>query len=173
MACIEGESAVSNFKKARPGMKRQVLLWVALLAPVAALAQTADSSLDLRVPEAPAAPATRAPEPAASPFQVDAPGTYYGDTSGRPSRRPWAEPVAEDDGTAKVWGSFTTGIGHTKGYGTSHYNAAEVNVSKSVGDGERPNNFNLQIRVEQSDGPGFGGPYPSPYFDHRSGYPGR
>ncbi|KAF1710153.1 hypothetical protein [Pseudoxanthomonas sacheonensis] len=149
-------------------MKRLILLCVAMIAAGGAAAQSADAPLDLRVPEPAAAPA--ATDAAA---KSDPPGTYYGDTSGRPSRRAWDEPAVEDDGTAKVWGSFTTGIGHTKGYGTSHYNAAEVNVSKSFGDGERPNAFNLQIRVEQGDGPAFGGPYPYPYFDHGAGYPPR
>lgn len=151
-------------------MKRSILLCVVLLAPAAAFAQTADSPLDLRVPERPSVSTVTEPDAKASAFQDDAPGTYYGDTSGRPSRRGWDEPAVEDDGTAKVWGSFTTGIGHTKGYGTSHYNAAEVNVSKSFGDGERPNAFNLQIRVEQGDGPGFGGRYPYPYYDREPGY---
>lgn len=149
-------------------MKRSILLCAAVIAAGGAAAQSADAPLDLSVPEPVAAPA--ATDAAA---KSDPPGTYYGDTSGRPSRRAWDEPAVEDDGTAKVWGSFTTGIGHTKGYGTSHYNAAEVNVSKSFGDGERPNAFNLQIRVEQSDGPGFGGPYPYPYFDRGAGYPPR
>ena len=149
-------------------MKRFVLLCMAMAATGVVAAQSAETPLDLRVPEPAAAPA--ATDTAA---KSDPPGTYYGDTSGRPSRRAWDEPAVEDDGTAKVWGSFTTGIGHTKGYGTSHYNAAEVNVSKSFGDGERPNAFNLQIRVEQGDGPGFGGPYPYPYFDRGAGYPPR
>jgi len=142
-----------------------------LLCAGPAFAQTAES-LDLRVPE----PALYAPaEPVTS---GDPPGTYHGDTSGTPSAGPPSargDPagVAADDGKAKVWGSFTTGIGHSEGYGTSHYNAAEVNVSKSLGDGERPGNVNLQIRVEKSDGPGFGDrasyPYygPDPYFQPR------
>jgi len=149
-------------------MKRSILLCVAMIAAGGTAAQSADAPLDLRVPEPAAAPA--ATDAVA---KSDPPGTYYGDTSGRPSRRAWDEPAVEDDGKAKVWGSFTTGIGHTKGYGTTHYNAAEVNVSKSFGDGERPNAFNLQIRVEQSDGPGFGGRYPYPYFDREAGYPPR
>lgn len=149
-------------------MKRFVLLCMAMAATGAAAAQSADTPLDLRVPEPAAAPA--ATDAAA---KSDPPGTYYGDTSGKPSRRDADETAVADDGTAKVWGSFTTGIGHTKGYGTSHYNAAEVNVSKSFGDGERPNAFNLQIRVEQGDGPAFGGPYPYPYFDRGAGYPRR
>ena len=149
-------------------MKRSILLCVAMVAAGGAAAQSTDTPLDLSVPEPAAAPAATD-----ATAKSDPPGTYYGDTSGKPSRRAWDEPAVEDDGKAKVWGSFTTGIGHTKGYGTSHYNAAEVNVSKSFGDGERPNAFNLQIRVEQSDGPGFGGPYPYPYFDREAGYPPR
>lgn len=144
-------------------MKRFVLLCVAMIAAGAASAQSADAPLDLRVPDQSAPPEEA--------VKADPPGVYHGDTSGKPSSRRTDETAVEDDGKAKVWGSFTTGIGHTKGYGTSHYNAAEVNVSKSFGEGERPNAFNLQIRVEQSDGPGFGSPYPYPYFDRGAGYP--
>jgi len=143
-------------------MKRFVLLCAAMIAAGAASAQSADAPLDLRVPEQSAT--------TEGVVKGDPPGVYHGDTSGKPSSRSTDETV-EDDGKAKVWGSFTTGIGHSKGYGTSHYNAAEVNVSKSFGDGERPNAVNLQIRVEQSDGPGFGGRTPYPYFDHGADYP--
>lgn len=149
-------------------MKRFVLLFMAMAATGVAVAQSADTPLDLRVPEPAAAPAA-----ADAAAKSDPPGTYYGDTSGKPSRRDVDEAAVADDGKAKVWGSFTTGIGHSKGYGTSHYNAAEVNVSKSFGDGERPNAVNLHIRVEQSDGPGFGGRYPYPYFDRGADYPPR
>ena len=144
-------------------MKRFVLLCAAMIVAAAASAQSADAPLDLRVPEQTAT--------TEGTVKGDPPGVYHGDTSGKPSSRSTDETVVEDDGKAKVWGSFTTGIGHSKGYGTSHYNAAEVNVSKSFGDGERPNAVNLQIRVEQSDGPGFGGRYPYPYFDHGADYP--
>ena len=144
-------------------MKRFVLLCAALIAAGAASAQSADAPLDLRVPEQSAT--------TEGVVKGDPPGVYHGDTSGKPSSRSTDETVVEDDGKAKVWGSFTTGIGHSKGYGTSHYNAAEVNVSKSFGDGERPNAVNLQIRVEQSDGPGFGGRTPYPYFDRGADYP--
>jgi len=148
-------------------MKRLILLCLAMSGAATAAAQST-TDLDLSVPEQAATPAAPAKAP-----QGDPPGTYYGDTSGTPSSRDNDELPLADDGTAKVWGSFTTGIGHTKGYGTSHYNAAEVNVSKSFGDGDRPNAVNLQIRVEQGDGPGFGGRYPYPYFDRESDYPPR
>ena len=146
-------------------MKRSLLLCLGLFAASHAAAQAAGQPLDLRVPDQPN------PYAVESGPQRDPPGTYYGDTSGRPASSGLAGEAEVDDGKAKVWGSFTTGIGHSKGYGTSHYNAAEVNVSKSFGEGERPNAVNLQIRVEQSDGPGFGGRYPYPYFDHDADYP--
>ena len=148
-------------------MKRLFLLCLTMTVAGAAHAQSA-SPLDLSVPDQTATPAA-----ATASEQGDPPGTYYGDTSGKPASRDNPGMEVVDDGKAKVWGSFTTGIGHTKGYGTSHYNAAEVNVSKSFGDGERPNAVNLQIRVEQGDGPGFGGPYPYPYYDHDRDYPPR
>ena len=144
-------------------MKRMTMAFAGLLCAGSALAQSAEP-LDLRLPEAPVAAATSQPR--------DPPGTYYGDTSGTPSRGGQRETKVVDDGKAKVWGSVTTGIGYSKGYGTSHYNAADLNVSKSFGDGERPSTVNLQIHVEKGDGPGFGDRYyPSPYFDRGVDYP--
>src|SRR5688500_11184843 len=114
--------ATSPFLRRRH-MKRFVLLCVAMVAAGGAFAQSGDAPLDLRVPEQPAAPA--ATENVGKGYPPgDPPGVYHGDTSGKPSRRHTQETNAADDGKAKVWGSFTTGIGHTKGYGTSHYNAA-------------------------------------------------
>jgi hypothetical protein len=144
-------------------MKRMSMAFAGLLCAGSALAQTAES-LDLRVPEAPV--------PTATPQPRDPPGTYYGDTSGTPTRPGQPETEGVDDGKAKVWGSVTSGIGYSKGYGTSHYNAADLNVSKAFGDGERPHTVNLQIHVEQGDGPGFGDRYQaSPYFDRGMDYP--
>lgn len=145
-------------------MKRSVLLCLGLFAASPAMAQAATEPLDLRLPEQPN------PYTAESSPPRDAPGTYYGDTSGKPASSGLAEAAEGDDGKAKVWGSFTTGIGHTKGYGTSHFNAAEINVSKSFGDGERKNSINLQINVEQGDGPAFGRSYPYPYYGHDINY---
>ena len=137
------------------------LLILALLAPAAASAQDAPP-LDLSLP-------------ADSPYAKSPPGTWYGDTSGKPASSAFAEETEADDGKARVWGSFITGIGHSKGHGTSHFNAAEINVSKSFGEGERKNSINLQINVEQGDGPAFGGPafgghYPYPYYGHDTHY---
>lgn len=150
-------------------MKRSLLLCLGLFAASHATAQAADQPLDLRVPEQPN-PYAAEPGP-----QRDPPGTYYGDTSGKPAFPGLDGEVEADDGKARVWGSFATGIGHTKGYGTSHFSAAEINVSKSFGEGERKNSVNLQINVEQGDGPAFGGPafggrYPYPYSGHDTQY---
>lgn len=144
-------------------MKRSALLCLGLFAASHALAQASAEQLDLRVPEQPN-PYTVESDPPRDP-----PGTYYGDTSGRPTSSGHDE-AEVDDGKARVWGSFTTGIGHSKGYGTSHFNAAEINVSKSFGDGERNNSINLQINVEQGDGPAFGGPYAYPYYGYDTRY---
>ena len=146
-------------------MKRSLLLCLGLFAASHVTAQSAGQPLDLRVPEQ-SNPYAAEPSP-----RRDPPGTYYGDASGKPaSSSGLAEEVEVDDGKAKVWGSLTTGIGHTKGYGTSHFNAAEINVSKSFGEGERKNSVNLQINVEQGDGPAFGGRYPYPYYGHDTQY---
>lgn len=143
-------------------MKRFVPLFIGLLAAGPVLAQDASDSLDLRVPEQPN------PHAADAVPQGDPPGVYHGDTSGKPAPRGVADSV-DDDGKAKVWGSFTTGIGHSKGYGTTRFNALDLNVSKSFGDGERNNTLNLNINVEQGDGPGFGGRHP--YFERYREYP--
>ena len=144
-------------------MKRSTLLCLGLFAANHAMAQAAAEPLDRRLPEQPT-PYAAEPGP-----QRDPPGTYYGDTSGKPASPTFAEKTEAGDGKARVWGSFTTGIGHSKGYGTSRFNAAEINVSKSFGEGGRKNSINLQINVEQGDGPAFGGPafggyYPYPYY---------
>jgi hypothetical protein len=144
-------------------MKRSALLCLGLFATSHALAQASAEQLDLRVPEQPNPYAVESDPPR------DPPGTYYGDTSGRPTSSGHDEAEVDDDGKARVWGSFTTGIGHSKGYGTSHFNAAEINVSKSFGDGERNNSINLQINVEQGDGPAFGR-HPYPYYGYDTHY---
>lgn len=110
----------------------------------------AASQLDLRLPAPPA-------------YAADPPGKYYGDTSGRPaSGNAGASDIEsgpEDDGKAKVWGSVSTGIGHTSGYGTSHWSAADVNVSKTYTDDDGDQKtFDLHISVGKGDGPLFSGP---------------
>lgn len=68
---------------------------------------------------------------------------------------------AQDSGTndekhgPQVHGSFTTGIGYSKGYGTSTMNAADLNISGQTDSGRT---YDMSIHVVQSKGPGF-----SPY----------
>ncbi len=146
-------------------MQRFALAFTGLLFAGHAFAQTAES-LDLSVPP----PDLYSAAAAAAAPAGDPPGTYYGDTNGTPAKGN-DRATAADDGSAKVWGSFATGIGHSKGYGTSHYNAAELNLSKSFGEGEQPNHVNLHLRVEKSDGPGFAGRGPYPYRSSDPFYP--
>lgn len=55
----------------------------------------------------------------------------------------------------QVHGSFTTGIGYSKGYGTSTMNAADLDVSGQTDSGRT---YDMHLHVMQSKGPGF-----SPY----------
>lgn len=79
---------------------------------------------------------------------ADSPGVYYGDHGD-----------GEDDNGVQVHGSVTTGIGYSKGYGTSTMNAVDLHLSKPYGDGKT---FDMKIHLEKSKGPGFS-PYSYPY----------
>lgn len=123
-----------------------------LFAAVPAFAQDANA-LDLKLPQGRL-------------YTQDPPGTWYGDTSGRPAlsldtpvaRNACGTPLDQDDGKAKVSGTLTTGIGYTEGRGNSHWNAASVNLCKSYTTDEgNTGAFNLNIGIGQYDGPGFGG----------------
>lgn len=90
---------------------------------------------------------------------ADSPGAYYGDHGGD------AED-GEDPDAAQVHGSFTTGIGYSKGYGTSTMNAADLNISKQYDDGKT---VDMHIHLEQNKGPGFF-PYGGYYGPRYRGY---
>jgi hypothetical protein len=143
----------------------KTLPFALLVAVVAspAWAQSEAEKLDLTLPRE------------AASYTADPPGTYYGDKSGPPLAT-----VADDgegdpciimhndrDGDG-VTGSFTTGIGYSKGYGRSTYNAATINLCKSYNNDDGDSRmFNLNIHVDRSDGPGFYGPYPGYYGPRR------
>ena len=59
------------------------------------------------------------------------------------------------DTTTSVHGSFTTGIGYSKNFGDSTYNAAELDVSKQTDDGRA---VDFHIAVQRTTGL----PYASP-----------
>lgn len=90
------------------------------------------------------------PDPGSQPLSLaggeDSPGEYYGDHG-------------KDDDGVSVHGSFTTGVGYSKGYGTSTLNAAELHISKQYDDGKT---VDMHINVEKTKGPGFS-PYAYPY----------
>ena len=95
--------------------------------------------------------------------QQDPPGTYYGDKSG-PRVHDDARIADVTDDKLKVSGSFTTGIGYSKGYGNSHYNAATLNLSKNYTTDEgKTRGVNLNIHVSEGNGPGFG-PYGGGFY---------
>ena len=59
------------------------------------------------------------------------------------------------DDKASVHGSFTTGIGYSKNFGNSTYNAAELDVSKQTDDGRA---VDFRIAVQRSTGLPYGAP---------------
>ncbi|KAF1723523.1 hypothetical protein CSC76_15025 [Pseudoxanthomonas mexicana] len=130
-------------------MKTLPFALLALLTATPALAQSNAEALDLALPSARA-------------YANAAPGTWYGDRQQAKPKGPRAEvPVdpcawyGDDDGDG-VSGSITTGIGYSKGYGRSTYNAANLNLCKTTYNDEgKPRTFNLDIHVGRSDGPGF------------------
>ena len=114
-------------------MKTAIAVLGALFA-TSSWAQSPAASLDLQVPPSqvasPSAPATKA---------ADEPGKYYGDVGGKGD-------AASD---IRISGSFSTGIGYSKAFGTGFSNAADLDMSKQYGDGKT---FNLHIGVSKSSG---------------------
>jgi hypothetical protein len=81
---------------------------------VSAGAQTQPPSLNLQLPQSPA----------------------YTDTSqGGTTPDDYDDASVTNSGTS-VHGSFTAGVGYSKAYGNSTFNAAELDVSKQYGDGK-------------------------------------
>jgi hypothetical protein len=124
-------------------IKRHLVAVAASLLVTTAWAQTAGKPLNLKLPpsDLPAASST-APKPATPKTAGDAPGVYYGDTSGRMGN---TEPVADapdcDDSTynePQVHGSVGTGIVTGSHMGTGNWNAGQVNVSKAFGSCDEP-----------------------------------
>ncbi len=143
-------------------------LLASLLASTAALAQTGNQPLNLKLQpgSVPAASASAADAPAAAssaPIMTGsvpalpspaadaaashaaatqpAPGVYYGDTSGRMGNTEVAEAPACDDSTynnAQVHGSVSTSIFSGSHMGTGTYQAGNVNITKRLGSCDDP-----------------------------------
>jgi hypothetical protein len=132
------------------------LLALALLAPGAAFAQDAagKAALDLSLPTD-------------SPYAKSAPGTWYGDTSGKPASTTKAAQAAtasvdgNDDEEAcegKLHGSVTMGMGYSRRGGNSNWQGANMHSCKTYyNDDGKPSTVGVSISVGHSDGPGFYG----------------
>lgn len=147
-------------------MIRHLLLTTLLLAPVAALAQGTPASpgaLDLSVPQA---PVRYLGDPT---VQDDAPGTYYGDHSGRGLAKKDSPGAQVIDDKLQVHGAVSAGIGYSKAYGNSNWQAVDLNLGKSYNTDEgKTRRFDVNIHVGKSDSPGpygYGpyGPGPGPW----------
>ena len=130
-------------------MIRFPLMLTCLLAPVVASAQSAaPGALDLSVPQA---PMRYLGDPA---YQSDAPGTYYGDHSGRglDKNKPAAEVV---DDKLQVHGTVSAGIGYSKAYGNSNWQAVDLNLGKNYNTDEgNTRRFDMNIHLSKGDGVG-------------------
>ncbi|GAA0259074.1 hypothetical protein [Rhodanobacter caeni] len=124
-------------------IQRHLVAIAASLLATTAWAQTAGKPLNLKLPpgDLPAASAT-APQPPTPKTAGDAPGVYYGDTSGRMGN---TEPVAGapdcDDSTynqPQVHGSVGTGIVTGSHMGTGNWNSGHVSVSQAFGSCDEP-----------------------------------
>lgn len=155
-------------------MIRLLALLLCLSMPGAALAQSAAGAtgpqsatgLDLTIPDQ---PLQYLGDPS---LRGDPPGTFYGDKSGRRVSERAGNGIAEvTDDKLRINGSFTTGIGYAKNYGNTHFNAAELNLSKNYTNDEgKTRGVNVNIQVSEGKGPGFFGPYGGYGYGRGPGY---
>lgn len=126
-------------------MKRLIIALAGVLLVGSAWAQTATKPLNLKLPpgDIPASSSTTAQPASASSTAAtakSAPGTYYGDTSGRMSDSRTADAATCDDSKyndAQVHGSVGMGVvagNHVSG----NYQTGEVNITKPLGDCDHP-----------------------------------
>lgn len=106
----------------------------------------------------------------ATPLQLDVPAQPLRDTpaAGSDNAIVDANDSRADNGNPgpQVHGSFTTGIGYSKGYGTSTMNAADLDIRGQTDSGRT---YDVQIHVMQGKGPGVG-PYRGDYGPRYRGY---
>lgn len=136
-------------------MIRTSLIAVLLLAPALAMAQDDAAStaggLDLSVPQAPL-------RYLGDTYKGDAPGTYYGDHSGRGLAKKDNSPGAEVmDDKLQVHGAVSAGIGYSKAYGNSHWSAVDLNLGKNyTNDDGKTRRMDVNIHLSKGEG---GGPF--------------
>lgn len=128
-------------------IKRQIFALATGLLVTSVWAQTSGKPLNLKLPpsELPPASATVAPPPTANRTNStpggDAPGVYYGDTSGRTYAQSSADEDRHcDDSTynkPQVHGSVGMGVMAGSHFG-GNYQGGEVNLSKRFGSCDEP-----------------------------------
>lgn len=162
-------------------MKRSLILLGALIASTSAWAQENTSSttstddtstnstavsasdLDLSVPNDPIQYRSDSDDTS---YKKDPPGTYYGDTSGKPaSKAVAAEESTTDRCEGKLHGSVATGFGYSSHGGNANWQAANINSCKTFYDDDgNAHEVGISISVGQGDGfdygRGRGGPPP-------------
>lgn len=141
-------------------MNRSAVLLALFLAPAAAAWGTETERLDLSLPDRPIG---FGGGEGRSSYANDPPGTYYGDTSGRPASEP-ALAQEECSPQPQLSGSVGAGIGYSERFGSSHWTATRLHLHRCrYGEDGGRNTFDLSIGVSQGDGPGgYGGPYHMP-----------
>lgn len=94
-------------------------------------------------------------------YAGDPPGTWYGDTSGRPASPTAATPAGETDTTAstcegRLHGAVTAGFGYARHGGNLNWQAANLNRCQTYYDDDgNARQFGFSISVGRSDGPGW------------------
>lgn len=142
-------------------MIRPSLIVALLLVPAAALAQNGavtPGALDLSIPQA---PMRYLDDPA---YQSDAPGTFYGDHSGRGRRKDSGNSQVVDE-KLQVHGAVSAGIGYSKAYGNSNWQAVDLNLGKNITNDEgKTRRVDLNIHMSKGEGVGPYGYGPGPWY---------
>ena len=143
-------------------MIRTFLIAALLLAPAVAMAQDDAAStaggLDLSLPQAPL-------RYLGDTYKGDAPGTYYGDHSGRGLDKKDSLGAQVMDDKLQVHGMVSAGIGYSKAYGNSNWQAVDLNLGKNYNTDEgESRRVNLNIHLSKSEGAGPYGYGPGPGF---------
>lgn len=142
-------------------MIRPSLIVALLLVPAAALAQNGavtPGALDLSIPQA---PMRYLDDPA---YQSDAPGTFYGDHSGRGLRKDSGNSQVVDE-KLQVHGAVSAGIGYSKAYGNSNWQAVDLNLGKNItNDDGKTRRVDLNIHMSKGEGVGPYGYGPGPWY---------
>lgn len=139
-------------------MKRLIGVIAGSLLVGSVWAQSASQPLNLKLPPAGAMPPSDLPASSASSAKPagNAPGVYYGDTSGKMGQTGEIARATDcDDSTynqPQVHGAVSTGVMTGSHIGTGTFNAGEVNVSKRYGSCDDPSGgVSFSIRVGESD----------------------